>query len=149
MRYAGAVDRAELQSAFLWQAEWAHKLGSPLYETLLRGIAVDVSNSGVCWRLLERSGLEARRSAPLQFLAAVHRLVLEGSPPELAQYYPSAGGTADLNAVGSAFLASVEHHGNDLAIPKTVQTNEVSRCCALLPGFLAIARITGLPLRLL
>jgi len=30
-----------------------------------------------------------------------------------------------------------------------VQTNEVGRCAALLPGFLAIARETGLPLRLL
>jgi hypothetical protein len=30
-----------------------------------------------------------------------------------------------------------------------VQTNEVARCCALLPGFLEIARQTALPLRLL
>jgi hypothetical protein len=30
-----------------------------------------------------------------------------------------------------------------------VQTNEVGRCAALLPGFMAIARATGMPLRLL
>jgi hypothetical protein len=34
-------------------------------------------------------------------------------------------------------------------LDRPVQTNEVGRCAALLPGFLTIARETGLPLRLL
>jgi hypothetical protein len=33
-------------------------------------------------------------------------------------------------------------------LPESVQTNEVGRCCALLPGFLAIARWSSMPLRL-
>ena len=34
-------------------------------------------------------------------------------------------------------------------LDRPVQTNEVGRCAALLPGFFAIAQVTGLPLRLL
>jgi hypothetical protein len=35
------------------------------------------------------------------------------------------------------------------ALARTVQTNEVGRCASLLPGFLAVAESTGLPLRVL
>ena len=34
-------------------------------------------------------------------------------------------------------------------IARPLQTNEVGRCAALLPGFAAVARATGLPLRVL
>jgi len=48
-------------------------------------------------------------------------------------------------------LEELERHGEMIqaSLPRTVQTNEVTRCCALLPGFIEIARATGLPLRLL
>jgi hypothetical protein len=130
------------------QAGWCERLGSPFYHGLLLRIADDVASSGICWKLLEPC---AGSVLPLRFLGAIHGLVLEGRLPALAQFYPSAGGTADVEAAWPAFLAELELHGEAVSqrIPAAVQTNEVARCCALLPGFLEIARQTALPLRLL
>ncbi len=115
-------------------------------------MAEDIEASGVCWTVMEpHAGDAARSLLPLRFLGAVHRWVLEGRLPRLARYYPSAGGIADPEAAWPAFVEAVEQNGEALgaSMPPTVQTNEVTRCCALLPGFLEIARRTGLPLRLL
>jgi hypothetical protein len=141
----------KVADACLWQAEWAERLRSPLYHTLLSRMAEDVRGSGPCWRVLEPHAAEPDHSLPLRFLASVHRLVLERRLPELARYYPSGGGAADAAAAWPVFIEQVEQHEKELSarLPKTVQTNEVARCCALLPGFLAIAGSTGMPLRLL
>jgi hypothetical protein len=92
---------------------------------------------------------------PLRFLGGVHRLVLDGDAPDLARYYPSVGGhfepdEPDLDP-GPVFLATVAAHRDRVveALARTVQTNEVGRCASLLPGFLAVAESTGLPLRVL
>jgi hypothetical protein len=144
------VNQQELAHACREQAGWCDKLGSPLYHALLLRIAEDVSGAGPCWSVLEsHTGDSGQSLLPLRFLAGVHRLVLEDRLPRLARYYPSAGGTADLTAAWIAFIEDIEKHREALIVPQTVQTNEVSRCCALLPGFLAIARLTGRPLRLL
>lgn len=145
------MSQLELADACLWQAGWAERLGSPLYHALLIRIREDVLAGGACWRVLESHAGKPDRALPLRFLAVVHRLVLEDRLPELARYYPSAGGTADAAGVWHAFAAQAEQHAGELSarMPATVQTNEVSRCCALLPGFLAIAGHTGLPMRLL
>jgi len=130
------------------QAAWCEKLGSPLYQAILLKIADDVLGAGRCWPAIEPSTSDAGRSLlPLRFLARVHRMVLTGQLPELARYYPSAGGVADLVNAPEVFLEVAESHA--IAIPDRVQTNEISRCCALLPGFLAIANRARLPMRLL
>lgn len=145
------MSQQKVAEACFWQAGWAERLSSPLYHALLLRIAEDVRESGPCWRVLEPHAAEPDHSLPLRFLASVHRLVLEQRLPELAQYYPSAGGAADAAAAWPVFIEHVERHAKELStrLPKTVQTNEVARCCALLPGFLAIASSTGMPLRLL
>lgn len=133
------------------QAGWCERLGSPLYESLFLQIAKDVESRGVCWQVLEpRAADPARMKLPLRFLAAVHRMVLEGELPELARYYPSAGGTADPDAAWEELRSALERHGDEVRarLPETVQTSETKRCCALLPGFLEVARRTGLPLRI-
>jgi hypothetical protein len=85
----------------------------------------------------------------------VHRLVLDGEAPDLARYYPSAGGRFDADDPGGdpdpVFLATVAEHRDRIveSLARTVQTNEVGRCASLLPGFLAVAESTGLPLRIL
>jgi hypothetical protein len=86
-----------------------------------------------------------RMLAPLLLLAAIHRMVLEGAFPAAAPYYPSAGGRADEDALWPHLHEAVPH----AILPACVQTNEVERARALLPGFLEVARLTGLPLRLL
>jgi hypothetical protein len=85
----------------------------------------------------------------LRLLGAVHRLVLTGEAPELASHYPSAGG--EPGDVWPAFEAVLRDRRDELRelIDRPVQTNETARCAALLGGFLEIAHVTGLPLRLL
>jgi len=90
----------------------------------------------------------------LRFLGGVHRIVLEGRAPALAACYPSAGGhfdPAQPGDIGDRFLTTIADHRDELvaSLARPVQTNEVGRCSALLLGFLAVARDTGLPLRVL
>jgi hypothetical protein len=85
----------------------------------------------------------------LRLLGAVHRLVLEGRLPELAREYSRPD--PDPAEVWRLFAEALSEHAGALRplIERTVQTNEVGRSAALLPGFLRIAQHTGLPLRLL
>ena len=80
-------------------------------------------------------------------LAALHERVLAGAAPELAAYYPSAGGGRAPDAGLAAALATcverewpalVEHlrHG-------ATQTNEVARGAAIWPALGAAAHATG------
>jgi hypothetical protein len=128
-------------------------LGSPLYATLLNGVASDITEQGLFWRLLADrppASPGADEGIPLRLMAGMHRVVLEGKAPELADYYPSAGGAIG-DGAWPAFVHVAETYQEDLraALDRPVQTNEVRRCCALLGGFLLVAAETGLPLRLL
>jgi hypothetical protein len=85
----------------------------------------------------------------LRLMGAVHRLVLRGAAPELAAHYPSAGGRP--GDAWPPFVELLRGRRDELRtlVEHPVQTNEPGRCAALLGGFLEVARITGLPLRLL
>jgi hypothetical protein len=84
-------------------------------------------------------------------MASVHRLVLEGNAPELAQFYPSAGGSVDLDPAWTAFYRTVQQNLERLSqyIATPVQMNDIERSAGLLGGFGLIAEETRLPLRLL
>lgn len=125
---------------------------SPLYEHLLNRSAEDVEAGGPVWAVLRgRADDPAGSALSLRFMAAVHRLVLEGGAPKLAALYPSVGGTGDPEGAWPAFRSTMEIEGDALSrlIELPCQTNEVGRSAALLGGFLLVARETGLPLRLL
>jgi len=139
------MDPEEIVQGCLDQAGWAARLGSPMYEALLRRMAEDVRAGGPCLMALTPKMAQTRMLAPLLLLAAVHRMTLEGRLPEAARYYPSLGGRTDVEALWPHFLEAVPQ----AVLPVCVQTNEIGRSCALLPGFLEVARHTGLPLRLL
>jgi hypothetical protein len=139
------MEAGQIVQGCLEQAGWAAKLGSPMYEGLLLRIAEDVRAGGPCLAALEPHAERSRMLAPLLLLAAIHRMVLEGRLPEAARYYPSVGGTADVEALWPHLLEAVPR----AVLPACVQTNEVNRSCGLLPGFVETARRTGLPLRLL
>ena len=133
-------------------AQWCTQVGSPLYTTLLNQAARDVEQGGPCWAVLQRQEAAPLGSAmPLRFMGAVHRLVLQGSAPSLARFYPSVGGDATLDGAWTAFRGTIEEHCETLRelLLRPVQTNEVGRCAALLGGFLLIAREIGPPLCLL
>src|SRR5437762_432003 len=135
--------QADVAAGLRTQAEWCRKLGSPLYTALLSEAAADVEAGGACWRVLE--GQEDEGALALRFMGAVHRLVLEGRAPELAPYYPSAGGAQPLEEAWPLFHAAVEQNAAMLRqlVLHPVQTNEVARSCGLVGGFLLVARETG------
>src|SRR5689334_5006010 len=136
-----------------WQGEWCVRLGSPMYGDLLERAAADCERGGPCAALLEGHEDDPLGSAlPLRFLGAVHRLVLSGRAPQLAAFYPSAGGDrVDAGERWAAFLGTLEHRADAVRelTEHGVQTNEVGRAVALLGGFLLIGQETRLPLRLL
>jgi hypothetical protein len=141
--------RDEVIDYFRWQAGWCRRLGSPLYAGLLEQLADDID---VCWTVLEaQEGKPESSALALRFMGAVHRLVLQGRAPELARFYPSAGGDNKRPGVWDVFRTTVAQHHDELiaSTRRPVQTNEVGRAAALVGGFLEVARVTGLPLRLL
>jgi hypothetical protein len=131
------------------EAAGSRRLGSPLYGSLLDRVADDVEAKGPSWTLLDGKW-PACRPVSVRLMGAVHRLVLEGAAPDLARFYPSAGGTDDGDP-WPAFAETLTTHRERLQglLDHPVQTNEIARCSALLSAFLVVARETGLPLRLL
>jgi len=147
--------RARLSRRFRGQGDACAHLGSPLYADLLDRAADDLDRAGPVWRVVEPlADLPGGALASLRWLGATHRLALSGKAAGLAAHYPSCGGDGDREGAWTALLALSETHAatGELRGPMLasgVQTNEVGRSAALLGGFLAVARSTGLPLRVL
>jgi hypothetical protein len=134
------------------QASGCDDLGSPLYGSLLRSAAYDLTSEGPVWAVLNGYQSEDVHAAlALRLMGAVHRLVLLGKLQELASRYPSAGGDGDAQAAWPAFRKALVDHEATIRelLPRGCQTNEVGRSAALLGGFLEVARRTGSRLRLL
>jgi len=147
------ADEPERHTAWqlLVQSRSCAAMGSQLYAHLLERAAGDCEQGGPTWSVLRDHVAPGRGDAlALRLMAAVHRLVLEGRAPRLATFYPSVGGTGTVDGAWDAFRATLEGHADDLAplIARPCQTNEVGRSAALLVGLFAVARHTGLPLRL-
>lgn len=127
------------------------RAGSALYATVIDGVAADVAAGGVCASILgPRAGEPFASALPLRFLGSVHRLVLDGRAPALAAHYPSAGGAPGDGLVAD-FLDTVSELRDEIEarLDDGVQTNEVGRSAVLAPAFAAVARRSGLPLRVL
>src|SRR5262245_27299710 len=138
--------------AFRLQADFCEKLGSPLYADLLARATEDIERGGPVAAVLDGwSGNPVPDALVLRWMGAVHRLVRDGTLPELARYYPPVGGTPNGPAAWEAFRRVVAAHAATLrpALDQHVQTNEVRRSSALLGGFLTIAAASALPLRIL
>jgi hypothetical protein len=109
-----------------------------------------VEDGEVVWGVLRGFEDDPGPSAlALRLMGGVHQLVLRGDAPELAAHYPSVGGVP--HEPWPAFVATLRAHAEELRAltRRPVQTNEVARCAAVLGGFLEVARLTRLPLRLL
>ena len=130
---------------------------SPLLQVVLGGVLADVERGGPCATALSHvdPALDPVADAvTLRFVGAVHRIVLDGRAPDLARHYPSAGGSFSADDPGDlaeVFVATVAEHLDEViaGLARPVQTNEVGRSAALLPGYLLVAETTGLPLRVL
>jgi hypothetical protein len=141
--------RAAVSRLLRDQSERCRRGGSGLYAELLALAAEDVRRGGACWRPFAEQPFAV--ALPLRFMAGVHRLVLTGQAPALAEHFPSTGGDGHADAAREPFLQAVADHPEVIAasLGRPVQTNEVGRCRALVGGFLLVAQETGLPLRLL
>ena len=143
---------ARLQTRLRRQAERCATDGSPLTAALLCGAADDLERGGVVADLLGTEERAPSGSVPaLRLAGALHRLVLEGRVPELAAFYPSAGGAAAPADVWPAAERALRAHLAELrsAVLRPVQTNEPGRATLLLGGLLVLARDWPLPVRLL
>jgi hypothetical protein len=125
---------------------------SPFYADLIERMSADVRESGPTWRLLERYADEPPTEYfPFRALAGVHLEVLEGKRPGLDAAFPGDGNPGDVERawplVREAFGERDPEVVAELRHP--LQTNEPSRCAALIGGFCEVARATGLPIRAL
>lgn len=143
------TEPTDLAERMRLQAPACKMLGSPLYAHLLERVAVDLEDGGPSLEILRGHENDPEGSAlALRLLGAVNRLVLVGEEPELGRIYLDPGRTEETWQEFRSVLARNAERLRDL-VERPVQTNEVGRCAALLPGFLTVAATNGLPLRLL
>jgi hypothetical protein len=120
---------------------------SPLYGRICAELADDPTIN----QILSRASFE-QPVGPI-VLAAVQFLLLQGADPALAAHYPSIGG--DIPPVGDPvelFRSFCDEHLDtlsNLVATRTVQTNEVRRCTALMPAFSWVAQQAESPLSLI
>jgi len=133
---------------FETQAEVCAQFGSAFYGELARLIAHDLAGGvRALFAPWEGASFEDQMGAAvtLRFLGAIHELALSGEDAALSAAFPPDGDAA------AAWAAAKAAIGRDPArfaafMAHEPQTNEVRRSACLLPGFLAVAQATGLPL---
>jgi hypothetical protein len=135
---------------FRAQARACEYLGSPMYAELLAALADDLEAGGATTGPLRGHEDDSGPSAlALRLAGSLHRLVLAGRAVELADHYPTTGGTWDATGVPAVreFLA---RRGDDVRpfLDQAPQTNEVGRAAALVGGLLVVAARWRLPVRL-
>lgn len=135
------------------QAAYSAALGSPLTATVLGEIITDYQRNGPCRELIASFAATSSGMGMLGFriAGALHYLVLSGLAPDLAAFYPTAGGVFSERGFWPEVLAAMLSHwklvGGFMGSPP--QTNEIGRAGSLLAGFLTVAREARLPLRCL
>ncbi len=138
----------DLEQRLRQQAVQCLAHGSPLTGALLESAADDLVAGGVVADLLGRHAHEPSGSVPsLRLAGSLHRLVLQGKAPDLAEHYPSVGGTAPVAEVWPAAERTCREHLDELRhlVTLPVQTNEVGRSAALYGAL----QLLGGPVRLL
>jgi hypothetical protein len=136
------------------QAAACAAMGSPFSAAILTAAAADTAASGPVLALLEPWAASRTRSlitdaVPIRLLGALHELALSGDFPALTAAYPGPHRAGDPAAAWRAAREAMVDQHQRLAAFMThePQTNEVRRSACLLPGFLTVARETGLALR--
>ena len=141
----------DVAADFRRQADACANLGSPMYAELLGRLADDIDAHGRTAQLVAGHEYDPGPSAlALRLVGGLHRLVLAGEASELAAYYPSVGGTWDLDAAWPHIGNVLDERRADLvaALDQSPQTNEVGRSATLLGGLLRVADRLMLPIRL-
>lgn len=137
--------------AFRTQAQACADMGSPMYAALLSRAADDLAAGGATRDVLAGHEDDPGPSAlALRLAGSVHRLVLQGRAPELAEHYPSTGGIWEPDAGWAAFERVLRDRPDEVRawLDSPPQTNEVGRACALYGGLLVLGEEHRLPVRL-
>jgi hypothetical protein len=132
---------------FRQQAEWCERLGSPFTALVCRALSEYLTEeSAFGRRLLNWPGRPDADALALRACGALNFLAREGHRA-LAPLYPPNGLPAEADFWrGAQSAIAAEDEKLTRFLDSAPQTNEVSRSAALLPGYLEIARRTGLPL---
>lgn len=117
----------------------------------MQAAADDIERGGVVAGLFAEVPARPGSVPQLRLLAALHYLVLAGRAPELAAFYPSAGGERPVDEVWPVARAAITEHFDWLKsrILRTVQTNEPGRSAVLFPALLWLTHRHRRPIRLL
>jgi hypothetical protein len=136
-----------MAAAFRFQAEVCAQSGAPFTADLLRALLEDFEAGGA-WRTLMGDWPvdPVMDVAPLRAAGALHRLALKGVEPFKAVFDAL---DRDPGVLGRLARAAGERPEVKGWLANPPQTNEVGRAAVFLPGFFAVARAQGLPLRLL
>jgi hypothetical protein len=124
---------------------------SPVCVELMRGAADDIDRGGEVATLFDGIPTPPGSVPQLRLLGALHRIVLSGEAPELAAFYPSAGGSRGAGGVWPVALATIHEHRDEVRarLGRTVQTNEPGRSAVLFAGLLWLTERYRRPIRLL
>ena len=130
------VDKAA--ESFRYYASTIYRDRSPLYLSLAMRVAEDSELLRVAAQAWEKNAL------PNLFFAAVHLLLLKGEHHQLAAFYPSLNNASrHYDYVYPYFRSFVLEHKDEIGEiirTRSVQTNEVGRCAALVPAFELVTR---------
>ena len=117
----------------------------------MRSAADDIDAGGVVARLFAGIPNPPGSVPQLRLMGALHYLVLSGHAPDLAAFYPSAGGEEPVDAVWPVAEAAMEEQFAQVRerLHRTVQTNEPGRSAVLFAGLLWLTDRHRRPIRLL
>jgi hypothetical protein len=138
------------RAAFLEQAYWCDRLGSPFTARLCTVLAAILDRSTPAGqRVLDWPGDPDSNAdaVPLRLCGGLHFLVRSGAAPELADCYPP-GPLPEEKALSRGLRAALEQKDLLPWLDSPPQTNEVGRSSVLMGGLLAVADTHSLPMRL-
>jgi hypothetical protein len=132
---------------FRQQAEWCAAMGSPFTALVCRSLHDHLTEETAFGRrLLDWPGRPEADALALRACGALNARARGGDPGLASLYPPNPPPTEEEFWRAAASAIARDDAGLTRFLDSPPQTNEVSRSAALLPGYLAIARATGLPL---
>ena len=143
---------AGIAAAFAQQAVFCRSSGSPLTALVCEAAMLTIDESSATGRaIIDWPGHPFADALMMRFTGGCNALVRAGAVPALAALYPPAA-LPGVAAIAAALRAILSDTGLDSRLCDWLdgppQTNEVGRSGVLMPGMMAIAAATQLPLRL-
>lgn len=141
-----------IADAFTRQAAFCRALAAPLTAAVCEAAVLACDQTSATGRALVAWPGDAMADAlMMRFTGGCNAMVRAGRAPALATLYPPAA-TPDVAVLAAALRSLLADPVRDLELLGWLagppQTNEVARSGVLMPGLMAIAATTGLPLRL-